>query len=688
MIDGPRRWGFDYSFIIPRGHQNTPHLFLENERPVVPADQLVRAAGTKKGGAGADYAEPGWDPAAIGGRLLGAAEKFLDDVLAQNRVSGRRAPFFMHFCTDGAHSPYVPAVAIRGTPLREVTKMSSHTDMVLETDVLLGHLREILERRGLLDDTLICFTSDNGGIPAEHHLGHDAVGGLRGMKSYLPEGGHRVPFVVRWPGKVPAGTVRNQVVGTHDIVPTVLELAGIKIPAGQCLDAVSLVPVVSGARDDRRPVRRTLLVQSAPGHDAFDDGGIKGGSIDAAARKRPAGELFGNEEEVGSKGAKRQLKKAGSASDGMAHALYEGDWKLVVDIADEAVALYDLQADLKESRNLIADGAQADRVRRLTASYRAIRASAEGSRTLSAAGASAAGAASGSPPVSTAFAAHTVGEPKVYKKIGDRELRLHVLKPAGWSAGDRRPALVFFHGGGWTAGMPTAFNQQSEYLAARGMVCVQVEYRLLERTGKEPPLVCVQDAQSAMRWVRAHAVKLGIDPQRIGAGGGSAGGHLAAFCGMVGGLDDPADDLAVSPRPDVLVLFNPVFDNGPVGGWGQARVRERVKEFSPAHNVTADDPPAVVFLGREDKLIPVATVERFQAAMKKAGVRCETFFYDGQGHGFFNQEPYKSRTMIETDRFLASLGWLVGPPTLPAPAEEPAVAPSPPAAKKSRKKAG
>jgi acetyl esterase/lipase len=260
-----------------------------------------------------------------------------------------------------------------------------------------------------------------------------------------------------------------------------------------------------------------------------------------------------------------------------------------------------------------------------------------------------------------------VGTAHVYKRVGGRALKLFVVSPPDAKPTDRRPALVLFHGGGWTGGAPTQFNTQAAYLASRGLVCVQVEYRLLDKTDKAPPVICVQDAQSALRWVRSHAAALGVDPARIGAGGGSAGGHLAAFVGLANGHDDPADNLTISPRAAALVLFNPVFDNGPVGGWGQARVGGRVKEFSPAHNITADDPPTLVFLGRNDNLIPVATVERFAAAMKSAGVRCDTFYYDAQPHGFFNQEPYKTRTLIEADKFLASLGWLNGPPTLPAP---------------------
>jgi acetyl esterase len=259
-----------------------------------------------------------------------------------------------------------------------------------------------------------------------------------------------------------------------------------------------------------------------------------------------------------------------------------------------------------------------------------------------------------------------LGETHLYKQVEGRDLRLLVIKPPDWKATDQRPALVLFHGGGWTGGTPTQFNDQATYLAQRGLVCVQVEYRLVKDI-PGPPTNCVRDAKSAMRWVRSHAAELGVDFNRIGAGGGSAGGHLAAFVGMVEGNDDPKDDVKISPKADALVLFNPVFDNGPDGGWGMQRVGDRFKEFSPAHNITADDPPAIVFLGRNDPLNGVPVVERFQSNMKKAGVRCETRFYDGQAHGFFNGEPWKTVTLIETDKFLTSLGWLKGAPTLKEP---------------------
>lgn len=263
----------------------------------------------------------------------------------------------------------------------------------------------------------------------------------------------------------------------------------------------------------------------------------------------------------------------------------------------------------------------------------------------------------------TAVFASNGAETLIYKTAGDQELKMLVEKPADWKAGDKRPAIVFFFGGGWVGGSVNQFQRHSAYLASRGMVGIRADYRVIPKDDKGPPVMCVADAKSALRHVYSHAAELGIDPGRIAAGGGSAGGHLAAFTGMVDGLDDPQDDLKIPCKPKVLVLFNPVFDNGP-GQWGCERVGKRFREFSPAHNINKGAPPTIVFLGDKDDLIPVSVVKDYQAKMEKAGSRCDVHIYPGAGHGFFNRPDYYLQTMIEADKFLASLGWITGEPTL------------------------
>ena len=270
-----------------------------------------------------------------------------------------------------------------------------------------------------------------------------------------------------------------------------------------------------------------------------------------------------------------------------------------------------------------------------------------------------------------------LGKAHVYKTAEGRDLKLYVLNPADWKLTDKRPAIVFFHGGGWEIGRggPTQFNYQGKYLASRGMVSIQVQYRLVANNRKEPPLAACQDAKSAMRWVRSHAAELGVDPTRIAAGGGSAGGHLAAFVGMVEGTDDPQDDLTVSCRPAAMVLYNPALLYGelerrPAEGENAAAISKLVAQYrkiSPFANVKPGQPPGIILVGSEDALLPPAVLKSFQASCKAAGVRMDVVVYPGEGHSFFGLHRSRDRffdTTIEMDKFLGSLGWLSGPPTL------------------------
>jgi len=253
-----------------------------------------------------------------------------------------------------------------------------------------------------------------------------------------------------------------------------------------------------------------------------------------------------------------------------------------------------------------------------------------------------------------------------YKTIGDVKLQFHLFKPANHKPTDKKPCIVFFFGGGWVGGTPSQFYPQCRYLASRGMVAISAEYRV-KNTHKTTPYECVKDGKSAVRWIRKHAGELGVDPNRIAAAGGSAGGHVAAATGTVKGFEEPSEDKTISSRPNALVLFNPVYDNGPTG-FGYDRVKDRWREFSPMHNIDKHTPPTIVFLGARDKLIPVATAEKYKELMKKASVRCELHVYIDQPHGFFNyrngKNPYYNQTVIAADKFLTSLGYLKGDPTL------------------------
>jgi acetyl esterase/lipase len=252
----------------------------------------------------------------------------------------------------------------------------------------------------------------------------------------------------------------------------------------------------------------------------------------------------------------------------------------------------------------------------------------------------------------------------LFKKTGETNLYLYVFEPDGHTKSNKTAAIVFFHGGGWKGGISTQFDEQCRYLASRGMVAIEADYRLTTMDNITP-FECVTDGKSAIRWVRMHANELGIDPDRIAAGGGSAGGHIAAACGTVIGLESEDENVKISSKPDALILFNPVFDNGP-NGYGYEYFKERYQEISPLHNIRPGVPPAIIFLGTNDSNIPVATAEDFAFRMKKDGNRCDLRLYEGQEHGFFNANKggFKmySETLLETENFLMSLGYIEGPP--------------------------
>ncbi len=258
----------------------------------------------------------------------------------------------------------------------------------------------------------------------------------------------------------------------------------------------------------------------------------------------------------------------------------------------------------------------------------------------------------------------------VFKQFEKDPLELNVFLPAGWSANDKRPAIVFFFGGGWTGGTPAQFYAHSRYFSSRGMVAISAQYRTKTSHGTSP-FECIVDGKSAVRWVRQHAAELGVDPIKLAAGGGSAGGHVAATTGILKGLDETGENMSISSIPNALVLFNPVVDTTKKG-YGAEKLGNRVTDASPVHHVRAGLPPTIIFHGTTDTTVPFENVERFCAEMKKAGNRCELVPFDGRAHGFFNY--LRSRVSYATsvwhaDRFLASLGFLRGEPTVGRPGD-------------------
>jgi acetyl esterase len=254
--------------------------------------------------------------------------------------------------------------------------------------------------------------------------------------------------------------------------------------------------------------------------------------------------------------------------------------------------------------------------------------------------------------------------PHVYKSVGSVDLRLHVFNPSGRTATPSVPAIVLFFGGGWTAGSITQFVPQARHLASRGMVAIVADYRVATRH-QTTPFEAMADAKSAIRWIRNHTQSLGVDPDRLAAGGGSSGGHLALSAGVFDAFDEPGENARTSAKPNALVLFNPSVNprNELFAG--------RQETASPLHHVGGGLAPTIIMHGRADTTVPYSDVEQFCAAARKHGNACTLIGYDEANHGFFNQQvaggKWFRETLLEADRFLTSLGFLPEP----APAQNP-----------------
>ena len=284
----------------------------------------------------------------------------------------------------------------------------------------------------------------------------------------------------------------------------------------------------------------------------------------------------------------------------------------------------------------------------------------------------------------------------IYKTLGERKLQLAVHYPAAWKSEDKRPVLLCFEGGGANpkdkegkpyplaaertqlrlpvvnAGPGGGFVPVAEHFVQLGLVCIRVEYRKRKTDGVLPDQA-VEDAKSAIRWVRAHAAELGVDPARVVATGASSGGFLAASLAAVQGFDAATDDLAISRRPDALILHSPLMDfleggtrNTP---FMAALDNDRTlgERLSPARHWTREMPPTLLFTGKKEPVY--TTLCDFAKKWKYAGQQIELVSGEG-GHVYSLNEKWIAETLPRMDAFLRSIGFLEDGTALTSPAGE------------------
>lgn len=227
---------------------------------------------------------------------------------------------------------------------------------------------------------------------------------------------------------------------------------------------------------------------------------------------------------------------------------------------------------------------------------------------------------------------------------------------------------MFFFGGGWISGGIEHFSWQADYLARRGIAAVRVDYRVDSRHHTTPDKAA-EDGFDALLWLHQHAAQLGINPQQIVSSGASAGGHIAACLAM---CNHPTDIDMTSMRPALLVLFNPVLNLVNPTAEEEFTSREieligmmpepSVAALSPNLHIGSDTPPTLLMFGDRDGLLAQGNFFAEKALSEEVPTTLLTA--EGQKHGFFNREPWRSATTLAMDHFLLEQGYLSGAPLI------------------------
>jgi arylsulfatase A-like enzyme len=354
IAPGPKETGYDESFIIPATGDRTPCVFVENGRVVGldPKDPITVSYGQPIGDEPTGLKNPdllsmkpshGHDNTIIngisrigymsGGKTARWKDEDISDVITSKAVkfieANRAKPFFLYFAAHDVHVPRVPHPRFRGT-----SQHGTRGDVIQELDASVGKLLDTLDSLDLTSNTLVIFTSDNGGVMDDGYIdgsgddksGHRCNGVLKGFKGGLYEGGTRVPFIAKWPGRVPAGKDSASLICHIDMMATVSAITGVPIPTGQGPDSINQLPALLNEKPAVAP--RDTLIHHAGG------GGL---------------------------------------------AIRQGDWKLIpggtgpaTKKAQRKAELFNLASDLGESRDLSED--QPERVKAMTAKLTEIRA--------------------------------------------------------------------------------------------------------------------------------------------------------------------------------------------------------------------------------------------------------------------------------------------------------------------------
>jgi len=257
--NGPVDVGFDTFFGISASLDMPPYVYIQDRIPTEPA--TMEKAFHRKGPAAA-----GFEAVDVLPKITEKAVSVIDERAAAAKDG---TPFFIYFPLNAPHTPILPSKEWKGK-----SGINIYADFTMQVDWTVGQVLDALDRNGLTENTLVIFTTDNGCSPQAKFdelqaAGHEPSFIYRGHKADIYEGGHRVPFIARWPGKVQPGSRCDEIVGQFDLFATAAEIVGAEVPGDAAEDSLSFLPLLLG---DEKPIRDSIISQSIGGYFAIRDG--------------------------------------------------------------------------------------------------------------------------------------------------------------------------------------------------------------------------------------------------------------------------------------------------------------------------------------------------------------------------------------------------------------------------------
>ena len=307
---GPVDRGFESFFGIRASTDIPPYFYIRGDRAVSPPTGTIEASSSE-----------GWSPIQgafwrAGGiapdlNLHEVLPRFTDEaikVIADHADAGAAGPLMLYLAFPAPHTPWLPSGEFEGS-----SGAAMYGDFTSMVDAMVGRVLAALEDQQMVDNTLVIFSSDNGPVWYEEDVerfGHDSSGGLRGMKADAWEAGHRVPFFVRWPGKVRAGSVSHQTISFTDFLATFAAIVGTELPVDAGPDSFDFLPVLLGRQPEDEPIRDSLVIASGNGTMTVRSGpwklidGLGSGGFSRPRRVEPSeggprGQLYNLDDDLG-----------------------------------------------------------------------------------------------------------------------------------------------------------------------------------------------------------------------------------------------------------------------------------------------------------------------------------------------------------------------------------------------------